>query len=594
VTMPWTTSRRTASVAICLLSVGCLALRWFGLGFQLPQSVPVDSLVLASEMEVLRHHGDPSYRLHSNLYPRVIPALALFVPTSHAAEQRPETLDDHLDRARDPYMRVCIVIALLSVLLVPATYLFARYFLERGWALLAAFLVATSILHLWYSQQARPHSGAVAVTLLAILASLRLVRKPTLSSFVLLGLAVGASIATLQSGIATLLPLAAAFLLRARSRASPWLLVLTLAIAGAIAFALYPSMAGTPEIKADTPREFLALHGSALYLMGHAIFLSSFRGEGVPLVVGGLCLYDPLIAGCAMFGLVRWISRPRTPRPRESVAANQHGRRRYLLVALSYAVPYAVVIGLYRFSAQRFVIPLLPFLACLGAYGLRELWTLAQAGRFWHRVSVGIAIGAVLTLQATAAVRLSSIRAQPDTSTEVATWIRSHIRPNDELVMISPGVELPLLRARDALARSRAMLPNANQRWFAYEQSAPAMADTALDRFDLVTVPASTVEERATLMKDPAEYLRRLDTKWVVLEVHRTYDWKGVAKLRSALGEIGELTARFSPDRMGTWGESPITYEGFDPRPFPVFWFLRVLQARCTGMVLEVWKLRDR
>ncbi|HEV8113204.1 MAG TPA: glycosyltransferase family 39 protein [Planctomycetota bacterium] len=489
---------------------------------------------------------------------------------------------------------MCVVVALLSVLAVPATYLFARYFLERGWALVAAFLVATSVLHLWYSQQARPHSGAVAVTLLAVLASLRLVRKPTLSSFVLLGLAVGASIATLQSGIATLLPLAAAFLLCSKSRASPWFLVLTLAIAGAIAFALYPSMAGTPQIKTGTPTHFLALDGSTVQLMGHAIFLSSFNGGGIPLSVGALCLYDPLIAACAAIGLAGWIWSVRAARGLGNIFAPRTARRSYLLVALSYALPYAAVIGLYRFSAQRFVIPLLPFLACLGAYGLRELWNLAHAGRFWHRASVGLAIGAVLTLQATAAVRLSSIRSQPDTSTEAATWIRSHIRPNDELVIVSPGIELPLLRTPDALARSRSMLPNANQRWFAYEQSAPAMADTTVERFDLVTVPASTEEDRARLLKDPAGFLRGLGTEWVVLEVHRVYDWRGVAKLRGALGQIGELAARFSPDRIGTWGELPIAYEGFDPRPSPVFWFLRVLQARCTGMVLEIWRVRDR
>ncbi len=53
---------------------------------------------------------------------------------------------------------------------------------------------------------------------------------------------------------------------------------------------------------------------------------------------------EPLLA------LVRWRSRERDP-----------GR----LVVLSFALPYALVVGLYARSYQRFLLPLLPFLALL-------------------------------------------------------------------------------------------------------------------------------------------------------------------------------------------------------------------------------------
>jgi hypothetical protein len=206
-------------------------------------------------------------------------------------------------------------------------------------------------------------------------------------------------------------------------------------------------------------------------------------------------------------------------------------------------------------------------------------------------VPVTSVVGAILVVQATAAARLSWIRSQPDTSSEAAAWIREHIRPQDERILVSPGFDLPLLQTRDALEGNKAIHPNQNQRWFTYQVDASATADDSADRFDLETLPVARVEDRLRLLKDPGGFVRALGVHWLVLEIHRTWDWKGITKLHEALGEIGELAVRFSPDRAGKWREVPIAHQGFDPRPFPVFWFLRILQARCTGMVLEIWKI---
>jgi hypothetical protein len=588
-------SRRASAIVLGCVIAFSLALRFLGLGFQLPQFVPMDSLVLASEVEVLRHGGDASYRLHPYLYPRLIPALTLLVPGEHENDSPPRTLEEHLARARAPYDRVCIAVAILSVVAVPATYLLARRFLERPWSLVAAFLVGTSVLHLWFSQEGRPHSVAMSTTLLAVLACLRLRRKPVLSSYVLAGLASGAAVATLQSGVAVLLPFVAAFLLRSgtRRRAASLLALVSLGLVCAFVLTFYPWPRSTAHADGAPSPPVVGVVGSTITLMGHGMPLELFNGAGAPNVIGALALYDPLILITAIAGagvaLVRFV---RT-RSRVDRAFEVRADRGDLLVVCAYAVPYAAVILLFQGSMQRFAIPLIPYLACLAAFALRSAWQFASARPRWVRVTAGAATCALLAVQASAAARLSWIRSRPDTWTEAAAWIRGHVTPRDERVLVTRGLDLPLLQTRAALERNEPEHIVNNQRWFAY-QLANLRDDDAGERYDLVTMPISRDEDRRALLADPAQYVRDLRGRWVVFEAHRLWDWKGLMRLHEALPSVGHLAIRFSPDRPGrmeAFGDAPIAHQGFDPVPHAVFWFARILEARCTGSVIEIWEL---
>ncbi len=641
-------SRRAAALALAALVALSLALRWFGLGCQLPQFVPVDSLVLASEVEVLRHHGDPSYRLWPNLYPRLIPELVRLLPTETPDDPPPRTLEEHLARARAPYVRVGIVVALLSVLLVPGTYLLARKFLERSWSLVAAALAATSVLFLWFSQQGRPHGAATSVILLAVLAALRMRRKPTLASYVLAGLALGAAIGTLQSGVAALLPFAAAFLLRRKERApavasdrgspvppdeptgpeprtssfaSPWLVLVSLAIVGLVAFALYPSMKGTPAFRGEPAGPAFALHGSLLILMGHAISLPNFNGDGFALLSRALWGYDPLIAATFALGaasllvalVAAWARKSKSEneavsRTSTSAIGAARGRsvassetRRDLLVVLAFAVPYSAAIGLYHFSGQRFLLPLLPYLVCVATFGLRAVCKLAEPRGVVLRCAAAGIVAAILAVQSFGAIQLSRIRAHADTATEAATWLRENLPSKSDLVLLAPGFDLPLLMTPNALARNEER-PNLSQRWYTYQVAAakassansPDAKDSAkaADRYELLTMPVTKDEDKRKLLNEPAAYVRELGASWVVIEARRTWEWRGVERLRQALPEVGELAARFEPDDADRYADAPIAHQGFDPLPFPIPWFRRILGARCTGSVLEIWRIR--
>jgi hypothetical protein len=586
-----TLSRRTAGIALACLVAGGLVLRWFGIGFQLPQFVPVDSLVLAGEVDVLRHGGDPSYRLHPALYPRLIPCLALLLPAEaeESGDPAPATLDEHLARASAPYRRVGIVVALLSLLAVPGTYFLARRFLERSWSLLAAALVATSVLHLWFSQEARPHGAAMSSMLLAVLAALRLRRKPVVSSYLLAGVAAGAAIATLQSGVAVIPAFLAAFGLRARDppRSSPWWILAALALLGGCRARLLPLDGGNAAARtrarsrAGLRRRLPDLDGAR----GHPVELRRHGRARRPRVAVALRSADRR-DGRVRRGL-------RSGRPPLSRRSTGRGRahRDDLLVVLAFAVPYGVVIALYHSSGQRFVLPLLPYLACLSAYGLRALWDLGFARKRWIRRVAVAGLVAALAIQTAAAAKLAWIRHRPDTATEAAAWLSAHVRPGVERVLVTPGLDLPLFQSSDALERSYSRQVNPNRRWIAYQKAMVWRDDESLARYDLVTLPTTRPEDRK-LLADPAGYLRAQDADWIVFEVHRTFDWQGIVDLHRVLGEVGELEARFSPDRASRWGDVPIAHQGHDPRPFPVFWYFRILDARCTGSVLEIWKLR--
>jgi hypothetical protein len=105
-------------------------------------------------------------------------------------------------------------------------------------------------------------------------------------------------------------------------------------------------------------------------------------------------------------------------------------------------------------------------------------------------------------------------------------------------------------------------------------------------------MPLTKDEDKKRFLGDPAGYVRDLGGSWIVIEARRRWEWRGLDRFRGTLGEIGDLAARFEPDDAERYGDAPIAHQGFDPLPFPIPWFRRILGARCTGSVLEIWRIR--
>ncbi len=546
-------SRRAAAIGVVLLTLAAFGLRAHGIGFGLPHATFDDARVLVDQVAALRA-GEPDPDDH-RLYPHLVPRVASWLPDPERAPARDDSLEAHLARASRPYLQARWVSVALSLLIVPASYLLARTALGRWPSLFATALVATSLLHVSFAQQERPHGALAAFTALAVLAAVRLRRRAHARAYLAAGVAAALALGSLHSGIAVLLPIAAAHLLRNRTSAghAAWILA-PLGLAALAVRLFYPfqfERAGQLALGAKGEESVLALSG-------HFVKLEAFDGGGFASVCGSLFSYDPLLFALAVLGLVSVLARPRKPRPD-------------VLVLLAYAVPYALVIGLYGKSAERFALPLLPFLACLAAAPFERFPRLRVLGALLLLVPLGTAW------------RLGSVRAAPDSYARVAHWIAANVAPERRVVtVLDTNRDLPL--ARDAAAlKADAGWPWPS-RWFEYQARLPRPPAGARD----LRAPSAVSLPR--LSQDPLGALRDCGAELVVVELVGGGPRSRVQReIRTALAGSCERLHRVGPgDDAGGESGTRLFVRQLSPwRPFAT----RLFALERTGPTLEVYRL---
>src|SRR5215471_5544760 len=141
-------------VAICAIG---LFLRIAGIGHLLPTLTQLDAATVVDQVQELRANAiDPNAKPVTPYYPHLLARFVTLLPAPPAPEAgAPADVDEHLLRASAIWIQVRETSIVLSMLVVPLTWVFARRFLGAGWALLPAALVATSLLHVTYSSQER-------------------------------------------------------------------------------------------------------------------------------------------------------------------------------------------------------------------------------------------------------------------------------------------------------------------------------------------------------------------------------------------------------------------------------------------------------
>lgn len=376
---------RSRVVLSCLaLFALALGLRLVGLDYLLPQA-PEPDMYLAYQAEAL-HAGDGSLEGHPiwGKYPHLLPRLVVATAGGPGvAPEVPSTGTDpaalaelrgaHLDHASHWAWWTRLWSALLSSLGVPLTYLLARRSLGERGGWLAALLLATCLLHLCLSQQARPHGALGSVLLACVLAGLCVAdaaRRANYERFPWLGWAgfsalVFAAVGTLHNGLAAG-PLVVAVWWFAGGpkrfkRLGSWLLP-----AGATALAIglfYPFL-----WSASGGGESAELGEEGVVQAGHEVRLSWFSGGGFADLAKAATDYDPWLGALAALGLVLALAKLATG----GWTAGERARRD-LVLCLSFALPYLLVVGLFERSYPRFATPLLPFAAWLGAYALSRV-----------------------------------------------------------------------------------------------------------------------------------------------------------------------------------------------------------------------------
>ena len=580
-------------LVLALLIALTSVVRLWGIDHSLPHSKEADAHIALHAERLREGLTDPDPRNNDNQYPIVLPWLQSRLPSSEAPLAERATLDDHLRAAGAVYREARVEIALLSLLLVPLAFALARRFTSNRWALFAAALVATSFLTHYFAQQARPHAAAASFFTLAVLASMRLARKPTLGAYVLAALACALSIGVLHSGLATLPALLVAALLAPlyvvhepaarlyrRLAVAP---LLVLAVVGASFAAFYPYLQrASADAQFDKPR----IEQGMLIWGDHHVAFGDFVGRGFGVVLRTMWYYEPGLLVLLAVGLavLAWRKLP-IYRPYDGWSDKW--------VALAFALPYLVAIGLFERTFERFAIPLLPFAAAFIAWALEHL--VAKLPR--TRIAV-LALAALALVPGVAGVlRLSSLRASPDSLELAARWLEAQPDAHDARVYVAPQFDLPLARNAESLQPTDGRPAGVFSRWSIYQKRLGVDAAPP-PRWDLrYLVPRPDLGYPFPAMEsDPEGYLRALGQGYFVIDVSRQPARSVFTDLPQLLrGVAGEPVARIGPNE--SWPAEDGPHAGwslpFEDELVPGWPHVlaRTLHARCVGPVVEIYRV---
>jgi hypothetical protein len=584
-------SRRVAAACVCALTLVALALRLSGIGFLLPHMTEIHERVFISQVRAMQSAGgEDEYGYYPNLVARVAAAW----PRREVAAAG-DSLAEELQRAAEPVLRIRAIVALLSVLIVPATYLLARRFFARPAALLAAALLAVDLMDVWFAGMARPHAVAAGFMVLAIVAALAVRRRGDAIAYVSAGLAAGLAIAALESGVAVLPALAAAHVLRKKDgTAHPHLwFAVSLALVAACVRIFYPFLFAHGAAAQATE---LGFEGGDFRLAGHLVFLDQFNGKGFGVVLRALWDYEPLVSLCAAIGACLALARA----ARSKLAPE---RSADLAVMAAFALPYLAVIGAYGPTLDRFVLPLMPFVVLPAVYFVVELGArataatrtgpiehpsmlararmLALAGA-WAPAVVLVAVDALLSWH------VGAIKRAVDTPTQAARWIEQHVNRTTESVALSPGWDLPLAR-RTLPAGMDAQHWSANHPWLGYQARTGAEERRAF-AYDLQWLPLLSERDRSDARADPDAFVARIGARFVVLDVGEAELTPLLREVRDAVRRHALLAARFTPWRPDFASDKPFYYDSYRPRE-ESSWAWVSAQADAIGPVIEIYRL---
>ncbi|MBL8857466.1 MAG: glycosyltransferase family 39 protein [Planctomycetes bacterium] len=561
------TQSRTLALLVLIVTVA-FALRWAPAQRMLPQLPEPDAFQVLHAQEwkndpALVRHWEYAQR-YPQLLTRILSVFPVREPQAHLTGA--ERLDDALECAAAPYQRARIVVLLLSLLALPLTWLVARRFTGPNGALIATWLIATSLLHALFSTQGRPHGVHLTAALFAVWSALRLVERATVARTALAVIAAATAMATLQNGVFTLAPLALAlwFTPGSRLRRAAAAVALPL-VAAALAFTLYPVL---PTIDSS------GIHlGGAL---SHNVFFRDFTFRGVFVAARWFFGHDPIMCVLFLVGLawsVPWLFK----HGRELVS----GRRALVAVVLAYVGPYSLLMLISEDVYERFLLPLLPWCAILA---LQPLTTFVEQRARTSRPSVAArlitaAIALVLMMPLAVAARFAWVSAQPDTLQQAADWLVREA--GTEPIVVTPGLTLPLLSSPSALASGRGDSTFESRVWFAWQLAHPSESGG----FDLFGIPGTVAGSRPGHEEIDA-WLAARAPRYVVFEVSRKMT------MLPALNYLREWSAARGAVVHRSDGPVPERIElGLADYQSIEQFAVRIFGMRAFGPEIEIWRI---
>lgn len=543
---------------LALIVAFAALVRWPATTRELPHLPEPDAFLV---MHAQKLAGDPALVRHQQFderYPTLLTRLfEIVTPRVDDLPARVGTTEDEaLSAASAPYRRGRILILLVSLAALPLVYGIARRFATDAAALIATALVATCLLHVLFSTQARPHAAHVTLALLATLAALRLAESASPARLIAAWLTAMLAVASLQTGFFVLPPIAiAAALAPGRWTARVLRAVLVPAAALALAFAFYPVL---PRIDASG----VHLGGAG----GHEMLFQQFTWKGLGVAWRWFTGHDPLLAWSTLLVLpfgAWWLVR--------DVPGLWRGPRRELLVVLAYVMPYAALLVVNEEVYDRFLLPLVPWCAILAAVA-------------WSRVGLRaarIAAACALLVPAALATQFARVAWSQDSLEQAADWFRAHARVTEDRAIATPYLALPLRYDPSVLAAVHGDAAAETNPWFAWQTAHPSAASGAR----IVPLPARLAGRRGDEVGIRA-WAESVGPRWAVLESSLKLEGAAGARLLrewvKAHGELVFESDGVAPDaeRLGL-----VDYQAVDDMA------RRLSSTRRFGPRIEIWRI---
>jgi len=319
-----------------------------------------------------------------------------------------------------------VAAALLGVAAVWLLHLTAARLWDRRVGLLAAALAAVAFLPVFYSHLALNDVPAMAAATLALLGAARVLRGGGVRAALLGGLGAGLAGGTKYTAGITLLPVLTAVAVAARGQREPLTRALLAPAAAACAAALGGFLVANPYALLD----FHAFHAGVARQQSLAsgeelAKLGLTQRNGIVYYLWSLTWglgWIPVLA--ALGGAVRLALRERAT----------------ALVLLPAPVLYVLYMGLQERYFGRWLLPVLPIVVLLAAYGGLAL-ARAAASRA-PRLAVPAAAAVVVALLAQGLVHslhVDRVLARPDTRNSARAWLTAHL-PAGSKVVVEPFV----------------------------------------------------------------------------------------------------------------------------------------------------------
>ena len=423
----WASARWAEYAVLLLILLAAAALRLHNVAFGLPALNDADEpLFMMTALEMLQKHSfNPGWFGHPGTITLYCLALiSLGVGVVGIATGRFADTDAFVAAVyADPgvlFLPGRLFIVACGVACVWLTYRLGKRLGGPRLGLIAAAFLAVNSVHIQYSQIIRTDVQATVFMLLCAVSTVGILQDGRMRHHVWAGIWVGLACATKWPTAIVILTPIAAILWRGWGTSGMWLrLVLIFAIAlAALNIASPFLLLDYPTVLQNLAGEARTTHpgatGSGLFgnlgwYVGHPL-LNSFGFMGLALAATGLAT----------------IIRARAP----------------ALVILPTLVAFFLLIGAQALLWERWVVPMLPFIAMLAAYGVSALAAFLPTHLKHHTRTAEIMVAVLVMLPMLQATRVAAATRAEDTRQVASQWIERHVSPGSSIVVEHAAFDL--------------------------------------------------------------------------------------------------------------------------------------------------------